>query len=268
MSRLENFYEKLRIYHSGLVLALKKRRNLTKNLHVTCISVNFRLRRSRGGLQIATRLFGGEVRRVCVLSCRTRGTHWDRWTHRCVGCVVYRRAPTLVPFPSGHPFLRWSRPIPAETAKPRSSMLEKLKARLPARQSRGYRATVRMKSLRNIAHRFTMSQDPRGVGEEAWSQAQKLVSRGMIHSLGVRWFRPPWNFVATCRNFFPLTYNSSGIEVSTWLAIVSTLKLYERWNEKPAAVNLKIQNCTHSSSYDICRIKHTFSIFQFSIPSF
>lgn len=64
----------------------------------------------------------------CVLSCRTRGTHWDRWTHRCVGCVVYRRAPTLVPFPSGRPFLYRPRPIPAETAKPRSSMLEKLKA--------------------------------------------------------------------------------------------------------------------------------------------
>lgn len=52
----------------------------------------------------------------------------NRWTHRCVGCVVYRRAPTLVPFPSGRPFLYQPRPIPAETAKPRSSMLEKLKA--------------------------------------------------------------------------------------------------------------------------------------------
>lgn len=79
---------------------------------------------------------------------------------------MYRRAPTLVPFPSGRPFLYQPRPIPAETAKPRSSMLEKLKAPtcstvawLPRHRSHETAAKYRPSSLRNI--RYSDSNDSR-----------------------------------------------------------------------------------------------------------
>lgn len=117
----------------------------------------------------------------------------NRWTHRCVGCVVYRRAPTLVPFPSGRPFLYQPRPIPAETAKPRSSMLEKLKAPtcstvawLPRHRSHETAAKYRPSFPKYF--RYSDSNDSRREREReegicsAWKQEQIIAFRFLFQN--------------------------------------------------------------------------------------
>lgn len=84
-----------------------------------------------------------------VLSCRARGTHWDSRTHRCVGqCSVSSGADASSPFTSPHTLTHscYPSPKPRNLETPRSKSCKLL----PARQSRGYRATVHTKALRNI----------------------------------------------------------------------------------------------------------------------
>ena len=66
------------------------------------------------------------------------------------GSVVYRRAPTLHPLslhPTFSPSSSYPFPKPRNLETPRSKSCKLL----PARQSRGYRATVRTKAPRNIS---------------------------------------------------------------------------------------------------------------------
>lgn len=123
------------------------------------------------------------------------------------GSVVYRRAPTLfVPFPStpptSHPHrLALSPPKPRNLETPRRKSCKLL----PARQSRGYRATESTVRYQLMGNRGDASSLPRKHTINAAQNTSRPISATMNRRMRLhahRFLHSSW--FALCRNIFHL----------------------------------------------------------------